>query len=104
MPGQRLPHKHYPDPEILPPDSETGTGREESVWPGESGQAYGKRRIYVTKVSPLAFLPFILVITAAGAAVAFLVFGLLLVLLPIAGVILAGALIANALRPPERLR
>lgn len=92
------PDKHYSDPEIIPP----GHSDHDPLWPQDSIEQRGRHRIYVTRVSPLGFLPFALLSGLVAIAVLVFLFGFFLILIPVAGLVLAAAIIANLLRGSSR--
>jgi hypothetical protein len=95
------PDRHYSDPEIIPPDRAHGRG-EDAFWPREITQERRTHRIYIARISPLRFLPFALLSGLISIVVLLFMFGFFILLLPVAGIVLAGALIANFLRGPSR--
>jgi hypothetical protein len=102
---QSPPDKHYSDPEIIPPGRNgDGLGGEDVFWPREFTDVRRTHRIYITRISPLRFLPFALVSGLISIVVLLLMFGFFIFLIPVAGIVLAGALIANFLRGPSRWR
>jgi hypothetical protein len=82
----------------------------EIIAPGESLRRAdrpferGTHRIYIARLGPVGF--FILTLTAAliGALVLLLVLGTFVVLLPVAGLLLAVALVMSSLRGSSRRR
>lgn len=96
------PHKHYPEPEIIPPGSPGGKDMDGRLWPREYTHEHRTHRIYVRRIGPLSLLPLALLSALISAAVLLFLLGLLIILLPLAGVILSVAIIANLLRGPSR--
>jgi hypothetical protein len=92
------PGKHYSEPEIIPP----GSGDDYPFWPQEIIEERGARRIYITKVGPLGVLSFWLLAGLISVAAILFFFGFLFILIPIAGIVLAAAIVANFLRRPRR--
>jgi hypothetical protein len=88
--------QHYSEPEILPPS------RESEAWGGRSVEERGTHRIYVTRVGPFGLLPFMLLGGIISIALLVFLFGFLLILIPVAGVVLAAAIVASLLRGPSR--
>ena len=95
MAGERLTkdERHYPEPEIIPP------GQEDARAPRDWGQGrieeHIVHRIYVTKIGPFGLLPFALLGGILTIAFLAFLFGFLLILLPVAGLILAAAAIGS---------
>src|SRR5262245_17998844 len=95
MAGERLTkdERHYPEPEIIPP------GQEDARAPRDWGQGrieeHSVHRIYVTKIGPFGLLPFALLGGILTIAFLAFLFGFLLILLPVAGLILAAAAIGS---------
>jgi hypothetical protein len=102
MAKQRLPpdERHYSEPEIIPPGRGDASEPEYPIWRLEE---HGVHRIYVTKVGPLGLLPLALLGGAVTVALLAFLFGFLLLLLPVAGVVAAVALIGSFLRGGPRL-
>src|SRR5438132_8382392 len=99
MADQRLPRdeRHHSEPEIIPPGQGDGN-EQEAVWGRGTVGEHRMHRIYVTKVGPFGLLPLMLL----GRVIAILrlvfLFGILLIFLPLAGLILAVSLIRGVLR------
>jgi hypothetical protein len=103
MTNRRFPQDdHYSEPEIIPPDHAHASGPEAGRWPREIFVEPGTRRIYVTRIGPLGLLPFALVGSLVIIAALIFLFGFLLVLIPVAGVVLAAAAVASFLSGPRR--
>ena len=99
MTGRRLPpDKHYSEPEIIPPGREI----EDDFAPREIFEERSRHRIYVTRIGPLSFLPFALLTGLISIVVLLFLFGFLLILIPVAGIVLAAIIIGNFLRGPFR--
>src|SRR5438874_1084026 len=88
--------EHRCEPEIIPP-SRVGGGRPESTfWAREvEGRS---QHIYVTKIGRFGLLPFFLLGGIVSIALLMFVVGAFLILIPLAGVVLAAAIIAGLLR------
>jgi hypothetical protein len=94
--------RHYPEPEIIPPGQDDGrTPRNEFRGQGTI-EEHGIHRIYVTKVGPFGLLPFALLGGVLTITLVAFLFGFLLILLPVAGLILAAAIIGSFLRGGPR--
>ena len=90
--------RHYSEPEILPPGEDGGRQPDYSSWGRGPFEERNVRRIYVTKVGPFALLPYALLGGAIAIALITFLFGFLLLLLPVAGLVLASAIIGSFLR------
>jgi len=104
MAGENLPkdERHYPEPEIIPPGQDDGSARGDELWGRRTIEEHGFHHIYVTKVGPFGLLPFALLGGVLMIALFAFLFGFLLILLPVAGLILAAALIGSFLRGGPR--
>ncbi|MBO0734156.1 MAG: hypothetical protein J2P49_07550 [Methylocapsa sp.] len=91
-PGER----HDPEPEIIPPGTEGGG----PVWGFEE---HGFQRIYVTRIGPFGLLPIVFLGGAVMLALFALLFGFLLILLPVAGLAAAIALMGSLFRRRPRV-
>lgn len=104
MNSQRYPQDGEPrsEPEILLPGRtdmrETESELRRRITEGE--QSF--HRIYVTKTGPLGLLPFFLLAGVTAAAFFIFALGAFLILLPIAGFMLAATLFAGLLRGRSR--
>jgi hypothetical protein len=94
--------RHYPEPEIIPPGNDDGSARRNEIWGQRTIEEIGFHRIYVTKIGPLGLLPFALLGGVLTIALFAFLFGFLLILLPVAGLILAAAIIGSFLRGGPR--
>jgi len=106
MAGENLPkdERHYPEPEIIPPGGqEDSRAPRDEVWGQRTIEEHGFHRIYVTKVGPFGLLPFALLGGVLMIALFAFLFGFLLILLPVAGLIFAAAIIGSFLRGGPRL-
>jgi hypothetical protein len=90
--------KHYEDPEIIPPGHEPPEESRGPVFLRGAAEERSFHRVYVTRISPLSLLPLMLLGGLAAIALFVFLFGFLLVLIPIAGVVLAAAILAGVLR------
>jgi fatty acid desaturase len=93
------------EPEIIPPDADRrpwgGRGRrDDGMWTSSDGT----HRVYVTRIGPFGFGMAALAAAIMAAIVFFLVLGAFVVLLPFAGLLLAGVIIATFLRGSFRRR
>jgi hypothetical protein len=83
------------EPEILPPEESIVRTR----WADDDG---GVHRVYVAKVGPFGFILMALVLAAIAAVVAIFVVGAFLIVIPLAGLLLAAAIIGGLWRGPFR--
>lgn len=90
--------KHYEDPEILPPGHEPPEESRGPLFMGGSADERSFRRVYVTRIGPLGLLPFVLLGGLAAIALFVFLFSFFLFLIPIAGIVLAAAVLAGVLR------
>ena len=88
--------EHRSEPEIIPPGRANGSEPESAFWVREVER--GSHRIYVTKTGRFGLLPFFLLGGIILIALLIFVLGVFLVLIPVAGVVLAAAIIAGLLR------
>jgi hypothetical protein len=88
--------EHRSEPEIIPPTRTGGSEPDSTFWAREVER--GSHRIYVTKIGRFGLLPFFLL--GGIISIALLIFALsaFLILIPVAGVVLAVAIIAGLLR------
>ncbi len=88
--------EHRSEPEIIPP-RRAGSGEPESTfWVRDVER--GSRRVYVTKIGRFGLLPFFLLGGIILIALLIFVLGAFLILIPMAGVVLAAAIVAGLLR------
>jgi hypothetical protein len=92
--------RHFSEPEILPPGEGGGREPDYPLW-GRGPFERGVHRIYVTRVGPFALLPYALLGGVLAIAFFAFLFGFLLILLPVAGLVFAAATIASFLRGPR---
>jgi TM2 domain-containing membrane protein YozV len=85
--------EHRSEPEIIPPG---GSEPESTFWVREVER--GSHRIYVTKIGRFGLLPFFLLGGIILIALLIFVLGAFLILIPVAGVVIAAAIIAGLLR------
>ncbi|HET6378385.1 MAG TPA: hypothetical protein VFG05_08800 [Methylocella sp.] len=90
--------KHYEDPEIIPPGSEPPKESRGPIILGGSADERSYRRVYLTRISPLGLLPFMLLGCLAAIALFVFLFSFFLFLIPMAGFVLAAAVLAGVLR------
>jgi hypothetical protein len=99
MPRRRSETPEFPrsEPEIIPPErGRTQAYRTGSEWFSAGGR--DTNRVFVARIGPWSILGIVLVIgLVAGAALAILL-GTLLIALPVIGLLIAAAMISNALR------
>jgi hypothetical protein len=87
--------EHRWEPEIIPPAHADGSEPENALWVREVER--GKHHIYVTKIG-FGLLPFLLLAGLVSIALLIFVVGAFLILIPLAGVVIAAAIIAGLLR------
>jgi hypothetical protein len=92
--------QHRGEPEIIPPGRAGGGEPETTLWAREV--ECGSQRIYVTKVGGFGLLPFFLLGGLISIALLIFVVGAFLILIPLAGVVLAAAIIGGLLRGYSR--
>jgi hypothetical protein len=102
MPRQRpiKPEQPRSEPEIIPPPR--GRTRAYQGGPSWSSSERGTSRIFVARVGPWSIIGITLLIGLFAGVVLAVMLGALLIVIPVVGLLVAGALIANALR--TRLR
>jgi TM2 domain-containing membrane protein YozV len=88
--------EHRSEPEIIPPGRADGNAPESAFWMRDVER--GSHRIYVAKIGRFGLLPFFLLSGIILIALLIFVLGVFLVLIPVAGVVLAAAIIAGLLR------
>jgi hypothetical protein len=97
MIDRRLPdEEHRSEPEIVPPGRADGGEPESTLWVRDVER--GSRRIYVTKIGRFGLLSFFLLGGIIMIALLIFVLGAFLILIPVAGVVIAAAIIAGLLR------
>jgi hypothetical protein len=79
------------EPEIIPPG-------ESPARPGRTFSGRGTHRVYVAGLGPVGFFILALTIALIGALALLLVLGAFVVLLPVAGLLVALALVTTSLR------
>lgn len=96
------PDRHYPDPEILPPDRHDYHKRDAGGWSRVVIDRGGVRRIYVGRIGPLGLIPFALLggLISLGLLIFFL--SAFLILAPLLGLIIAGTVISGLTRVQAR--
>ena len=95
------PEQPRSEPEIIPP----ARGRTQAHQAGPewfAGNERGTSRIFVARVGPWSIIGIVLLIGLFAGAVLAILLGALLIAIPVFGLLIAGALIANAVR--ARLR
>jgi hypothetical protein len=90
------PERPRHEPEIIPPDSDSGR---RSAWPPSHGfnQTRGGR-IYVTRIGPLGFALLLLIVGLFAGVLLLALIGAALIWIPIAAVLLIAAAITGVLR------
>jgi hypothetical protein len=97
MIDRRLPdEEHRSEPEIIPPGHADGGEPESTLWVRDVER--GSHRIYVTKIGRFGLLSFFLLGGIIMIALLIFVLGAFLILIPVAGVVIAAAIIAGLLR------
>jgi TM2 domain-containing membrane protein YozV len=88
--------EHRSEPEIIPPGRAASSERENTFWVREVER--GSHRIYVTKIGRFGILPYLLLGGIILIALLIFVLSAFLILIPVAGIVLAAAIIAGLLR------
>jgi hypothetical protein len=96
MIDRRFPPEHRSEPEIIPPGRADGGEPESTFWARDV--EHGSHSVYVTKIGRFGLLPFFLLGGIISIALFIFVLGAFLILIPLAGVVLAAAIIAGLLR------
>jgi hypothetical protein len=91
VPGSEQPRS---EPEIIPPGEQAARSR----WVDGRTWSSGTQRIYVARVGPFGFAMVALAIAVIAALVFLLVLGAFVILIPLAGLLLAAAVITSMLR------
>jgi hypothetical protein len=104
MTGQRFPpdERHYSEPKIIPPRRADGSEPETPFWGQGTVEEHGIHRIYVTRVGPFGLLPLVLLGSVISIALLVFLFGFLLILIPVAGLVIAATIIGTFLRGGPR--
>ncbi|MGA7385829.1 MAG: hypothetical protein WBW81_14400 [Methylocella sp.] len=87
---------HHSEPEIIPPGRAGGSEPESTFLVRDVER--GSHRIYVTRIGRFGLLPFFLLGGLILIALLIFVVGAFLILIPVAGVVIAAAIIAGLLR------
>jgi len=82
------------EPEIIPPGANPRPWRDGGMWTSSDGT----HRVYVARIGPFGFAMAALAVVLIAAIVFFLVLGAFVILIPLAGLLLAGAVITSYLR------
>jgi hypothetical protein len=90
---EQRPDKPRSEPEIIPPGEQA-----RSRWVDGRTWSSGTQRIYVARVGPFGFAIVAFAIAIIAALVFLLVLGAFVILIPLAGLLLAAAVIASLLR------
>jgi hypothetical protein len=88
------------EPEIIPPGRADGSEPDSTFWVREVER--GSHRIYVSKVGRFGLLPYFLLGGIILIALLIFVLGAFLILIPVAGIVLAAVIIAGLLRGYSR--
>ncbi len=88
--------EHRTEPEIIPPGPADGRAPESTFWVRDLER--GSHRIYVTRIGRFGLLPFFFLGGIILIALLIFVLGAFLILIPVAGVVLAAAIITGLLR------
>jgi len=98
MIDRRLPPDEEPrsEPEILPPGRADGREPESAFWVRDVERR--SNRVFVTKIGGFGLLPFFFLGGIILIALLLFVVGAFLILIPVAGVVVAAAIIAGLLR------
>jgi hypothetical protein len=91
VPGPEQPRS---EPEIIPPGDADARAR----WSGMSFDGRGTHRVYVAKVGPFGFVLLAFVIAALIGLVLLFLVGAFVLLIPLAGLLLAVAVVTSFLR------
>jgi hypothetical protein len=94
--------RHYPEPEIIPPDRPGHRRRDGGGWSRIVIDQSGVRRIYVGRIGPLGLIPFALLGGFISLALLIFFLGAFLILLPLLGLIVGGTAIAGLMRLRSR--
>ena len=96
VPGPEQPRS---EPEIIPPDQQDARARWVDGRTRSSGTwSSGAQRVYVARVGPFGFAMVAFAIAVIAALVFLLVLGAFVILIPLAGLLLAAAVFASLLR------
>jgi hypothetical protein len=102
MDQRSTPERPRSEPEILPPERGDAGPLHDARW--ERAGAEGIYRVRVVKLGPVGATLLAIGIGVASAALLMLVLGTLLILIPVVGLLIAGAIIAGILRGYFRAR
>ena len=94
------PDEQHNSEQIIPSGRAYGGEPETTFWRREVER--GSHRIYVTKIGPFGLLPFFLLGGIISIALLIFLLGAFLVLIPVAGFVLAAGIIAGLLRGNPR--
>ncbi len=83
------------EPEIIPPGDPALRARRNRPQNWSAGEQDGVHRVYVAKVGPFGFVLLGLVVAAIAAFVLVFVIGAFLIVIPLAGLLLAAAVISG---------
>ena len=95
--------QHKSEPEIIPPGRAYGSEPETTFWRRGVVEERGSHRIFVHRIGPFGLVPFLLLGGMIAIALLIFLLGAFLILLPVAGVVIAAAIIAGLLRLYPRL-
>lgn len=96
MDQRSTPERPRSEPEILPPERHGSGPMRDAEWQDHGGD--GSYRVRVVKLGPVGATLLAIGIGVASAALLMLVLGTLLILIPVVGLLIAGAIIAGLLR------
>ncbi|HUI20361.1 MAG TPA: hypothetical protein VLZ74_04885 [Methylocella sp.] len=94
----RQDNEHHSEPEIIPPGRVDFREVRSGVWGQVTSDQRDIHRIYVTRVGPWGLLPFFLLAGVIGAALLIFMLGAFLILIPLAGLVLAATIFGGMLR------
>ena len=96
MPRQKPPEYPRVEPEIIPPEqSHPRAYRSEADWLFDQRRS---GRIFVARIGPWSIMGIVLLIGLVAGATLAILLGTLLIAVPIVGLLIAAAMISNALR------
>jgi hypothetical protein len=101
MDQRSTPERPRSEPEILPPERSDAGAMHDARWERTGAGTY---RIRVVRLGPVGATLLALAIGAASAVLLVIMLGTLLILIPVVGLLVAGAIIAGLLRGYFRAR
>ena len=93
-----VPERPRAEPEIIPPNDPWGRWRNARMWTSPDG----RQRVYVARVGPFAMAMAAISLGVLAAFGLLVLVGVLAIVVPLGGVILAALIIAAVLRGPRR--